>query len=99
MCIRDSFSRQLAALRIKSQQRQANDPDFRYLNDQIALAETLKKVTVISLNEAKRRKEQDELDAKRLAIENERRIAKGQTLLKTWREADAANDEEKAISK
>ena len=94
----NGFSRQLAALRIKSQQRQANDPDFRYLNDQIALAETLKKVTVISLNEAKRRKEQDELDAKRLAIENERRIAKGQTLLKTWREADAANDEEKAIT-
>ena len=55
-------------------------------------------MTVISLNEAKRRKEQDELDAKRLAIENERRIAKGQTLLKTWREADAANDEEKAIT-
>ena len=94
----NGFSRQLAALRIKSQQRQANDPDFCYLNDQIALAETLKKVTVISLNEAKRRKEQDELDAKRLAIENERRIAKGQTLLKTWREADAANDEEKAIT-
>lgn len=94
----NGFSRQLAALRIKSQQRQANDPDFRYLNDQIALAETLKKDTIVSLNEAKRRKEQDDLDAKRLAIENERRIAKGQTLLKTWREADAANDEEKAIT-
>jgi carboxyl-terminal processing protease len=90
------FSHQLPALRIKSQQRQANDPDFRYLNEQIALAETLKKDTTISLNEAKRRKEQDELDAKRLAIENERRTAKGQALLKTWREAEAANDEENA---
>ncbi len=91
----NGFSRQLAALRIKSQQRQANDPDFRYLNEQIALAETLKKDTIVSLNEAKRRKEQDELDAKRLAIENERRATKGQALLKTWREAEAANDEEK----
>jgi len=90
------FSHQLPALRIKSQQRQASDPDFRYLNEQIALAETLKKDTTISLNEAKRRKEQDELDAKRLAIENERRTAKGQALLKTWREAEAANDEENA---
>lgn len=92
----NGFSHQLPALRIKSQQRQGNDPDFRYLNEQIALAETLKKDTAISLNEAKRRKEQDELDAKRLAIENERRTAKGQALLKTWREAEAANDEENA---
>ena len=58
------------------------------------MAETLKKDTAISLNETKRRQEQDELDAKRLAIENERRTAKGQALLKTWREAEAANDEE-----
>ncbi len=94
----NGFSRQLAALRIKSQERQANDPDFRYLNEQIALAETLKKDTTISLNEAKRRKEQDDLDAKRLAIENERRTTKGQALLKTWREAEAASDEDKAAN-
>ena len=90
----NGFSHQLPALRIKSQERQIHDPDFRYLNEQIALAETLKKDTAISLNETKRRQEQDELDAKRLAIENERRTAKGQALLKTWREAEAANDEE-----
>ena len=78
----NGFSHQLPALRIKSQERQIHDPDFRYLNEQIALAETLKKDTAISLNETKRRQEQDELDAKRLAIENERR------------EAEAANDEE-----
>ena len=90
----NGFSHQLPALRIKSQERQIHDPDFRYLNEQIALAETLKKDTAISLNETKRRHEQDLLDAIRLAIENERRTAKGQALLKTWREAEAANDEE-----
>ncbi|HNN28738.1 MAG TPA: carboxy terminal-processing peptidase, partial [Agitococcus sp.] len=89
------FSRQLPVLKLKSQQRQASNPDFQYLNAQINLAESLKKETAISLNEAKRKKEQEELDNKRLAIENERRAAKGQELLKTWREAEAANDEEK----
>lgn len=89
------FSRQLPILKLKSQQRQAANPDFQYLNAQITLADSLRKETSISLNEAKRKKEQEELDNKRLAIENERRAAKGQELLKTWREAEAANDEEK----
>jgi carboxyl-terminal processing protease len=85
----------LPILKTKSQQRQANDPDFKYLAAQIELAESLKKETVISLNEAKRKKEEAELDAKRLAIENTRRAAKGQEPLKTWREVESANDEDK----
>ncbi len=89
------FGRQLPILKIKSQQRQANDPDFQYLNAQIALSESLKKETTISLNEVKRKQEQEALDAKRLAIENTRRAAKGQELLKSWREAEAADEEDK----
>ncbi|HNH44495.1 MAG TPA: carboxy terminal-processing peptidase, partial [Agitococcus sp.] len=89
------FSRQLPILKLKSQQRQTSNPDFKYLNAQITLAESIKKETTISLNEAKRKKEQEELDNKRLAIENERRAAKGQELLKTWREAEAANGDDK----
>ena len=89
------YSRELTKLKTKSQQRQSANPDFRYLNEQIALSESLKNTTVISLNEAKRRQEQDDLDAKRLAIENERRAAKGQELRKNWREAEAANDDDK----
>jgi carboxyl-terminal processing protease len=89
------FSLQLATLKTKSQQRQENDPDFKYLAAQIELAESLKKETIISLNEAKRKKEEAELDDKRLAIENTRRVAKGQEPLKTWREVEAANEEDK----
>ncbi|MBL0229427.1 MAG: carboxy terminal-processing peptidase [Moraxellaceae bacterium] len=89
------FSRQLPILKTKSQRRQAHDPDFQYLTAQIELAETLKKETVISLNETKRKKEEAELDAKRLTIENTRRAAKGQEPLKTWREVEAENDEDK----
>lgn len=86
------FDKQISRLRVLSQQRQSADPDFKYLNAQIALADTLKKNSVISLNEKARQAEQKELDEKRLAIENARRQEKGQELLKTWREAEAAND-------
>ncbi|RZU45039.1 S41A family C-terminal processing peptidase-1 [Fluviicoccus keumensis] len=86
------YSKQLTRLRLLSQQRQNADPDFKFLNAQITLADALKKDTVISLNEKERRKEQDELDQKRLVIENARRKEKGQELLKTWREAEKAND-------
>lgn len=86
------FDKQISRLRVLSQQRQSADPDFKYLNAQIALADTLKKNSVISLNEKARQTEQKDLDEKRLAIENARRQEKGQELLKTWREAEAAND-------
>jgi carboxyl-terminal processing protease len=86
------FSKRLPALRQASEVRQAADPDFRYLNESIALARELKKQKTISLNEAKRRQEKKDLDEKRLAMENRRRAAKGQTLLKTWREAEAQAD-------
>lgn len=82
------FSKILPALRDASQKRQAADPDFQYLNDLIAFSKTLKNKTVISLNEAKRRDEQKQLDDARLAMENHRRAAKGQTLLKTSREVE-----------
>jgi carboxyl-terminal processing protease len=86
------YNKQLTRLRLLSQQRQNSDPDFKYLNSQITLADALKKNTAISLNEKARKQEQDDLDEKRLAIENARRKEKGQELLKTWREAEAAAD-------
>lgn len=82
------YSKRLPALRKLSAARQATDPDFRYLNDTIALANNLKKQTTLSLNEAVRKQEKQSLDEKRLALENQRRIAKGQSPLKTWREAE-----------
>jgi carboxyl-terminal processing protease len=91
------FSKRLSALRTASATRQAADPDFRYLNETIALASELKKQKTVSLNETKRKQEKQDLDDKRLAMENRRRAAKGQPLLKTWKEvedkADAEADE------
>jgi carboxyl-terminal processing protease len=88
------FSKRLPELRRLSEARQAQDPDFRYLNESIALARELKKQKTLSLNEAQRKKEKAELDEKRLAMENRRRAAKGETLLKNWREAEAKAEEE-----
>lgn len=89
------YSKQLPALRAASAKRQAADPDFQYLNEQIAFIKGLKNKTVITLNEAKRKEEQKDMDDKRLAMENKRRAAKGQELLKSWREAEASEDKEK----
>ncbi len=88
------FSKQLAGIRQASQARQAADPDFRYLNENIALARDLKKQKTISLKESVRKTEKQQLDEKRLAMENRRRTAKGQEPLKNWREAEQAEEEE-----
>ena len=88
------FSKQLAAIRQASQARQAADPDFRYMNESIALARDLKKQKTISLKESIRKTEKQQLDDKRLAMENRRRTAKGQEVLKNWREAEQAEEEE-----
>jgi carboxyl-terminal processing protease len=90
------FSKQLPILREASRKRQAADPDFQYLNEQINFAKGLKDKTQISLNESRRRDEQKDMDDKRLAMENRRRAAKGQEPLKNWREAEAAQDKDSA---
>jgi len=57
--------------------RVRKDPDFIFLNEERKLLETARKQKLLSLNEAKRRKELDDERAKRLQIENARRTAKG----------------------
>jgi carboxyl-terminal processing protease len=52
----------------------------------------MKKQKSISLNEARRKQEKQELDEKRLAMENRRRAAKGQAPVKTWREVEDKAD-------
>lgn len=88
------FSKKLAALREASQARQVADPDFRYLNESIALARELKKQKNLSLQEAARKSEKQALDEQRLAMENRRRVAKGQEPLKNWREAEQEEEAE-----
>jgi carboxyl-terminal processing protease len=59
------------------QRRVREDPDFIYLDAERKLVEQARKQTLLSLNEQKRRQELEETRAKRLQIENARRVAKG----------------------
>ena len=68
----------LPSLQTKHDQREKTDPDFIYFHQQIALSEEMRKHKQLSLNEAVRKKEIDDDKAKRLDMENQRRIAKGE---------------------
>ncbi len=71
------FPKILPQLNNDHQQRMAGDPDFIFLNDQIALMEEARNIEFINLNENLRSKERADNKSKSLAIENKRRIAKG----------------------
>ncbi|GAB3106977.1 carboxy terminal-processing peptidase [Pseudomaricurvus hydrocarbonicus] len=57
--------------------RKLQDPDFVYLNKQVKNLEESRSRQELSLNEQERIKEQEDMKARSLAIENERRTAKG----------------------
>lgn len=65
-------------LRERHNQRIAKDPDFRFLEEQLAAIERLRDRQTLSLNLDMRRKERDEQKALQLAMENRRRVAKGE---------------------
>jgi len=89
----DSLVPQLAEL---FSERSRNDPEFRYLQDQLAIAEENRGLESVSLNEAERRAEREEREARSLAIENRRRKALGLDPIASLDDADAevadAND-------
>ena len=73
----DHIHNSLTKLRKLHEGRSLDDPDFVFLREQKKLIGELRKQTRISLNETTRKTEQDQNDDKRLALENERRKAKG----------------------
>lgn len=87
----------LPALRAKHDQRMKTDPDFIYLNDQLALMAETREITSLPLAEEKRRAFQAAEKQRALDIENKRRRAKGLELLDSFDEEDdstvAATDE------
>ena len=90
-----NFTDLLPALQSQHDKRSANDPDFVYLVDQQALLEENSNRKQLSLNEAKRRAEREEIERKQLAIENKRRKAKGLSVydsVKAWRDAESADE-------
>lgn len=88
----------LPGLMALHQQRAANDPDYRYLEDQVEMARETRKVSALPLHESGRVAMRDEQEAKALAIENRRRTAKGIAPLDSLASADGDNEENTATS-
>jgi carboxyl-terminal processing protease len=80
----------LPTLVAKHTERANSDPDFQYIWDQKALAEKVRGVEVLPLNEAARIAQRKSQEIQYLVIENTRRKAKG---LDTLASLDELNDE------
>jgi carboxyl-terminal processing protease len=72
------------------EKRAANDPDYLYLQDRVAIAQEARAITALPLQEAGRLAMRDDQESKALIIENKRRVAKGLAPLEDL--ADAEND-------
>ena len=84
----DPFKPYLAQLTADHDARTVKDPEFIYIRDRLALAEQLMKEKTVSLNEADRRAQHSDIEAKQLALENTRRKAKGEEPLKELKKED-----------
>ena len=84
----DAIKPFLADLQARYDNRTAKNPDFTFARERLALAQKLMGETTVSLNEAKRRAQQADIEAQQLAIENSRRKAKGEALLSELKKED-----------
>lgn len=71
----------LPAIQAQFDQRSSENPDFVFLQDQVALAQQTREIKVLPLKESARIALRDSQEAKALSIENKRRKAKGEELL------------------
>jgi carboxyl-terminal processing protease len=90
----NDLSTVLPVLTTQFQERSGKNPDFIYLEDQIALAAATREITELPLNEQARKALRESQEAKALAIENKRRKARGEELLTSLDEEAGETDEE-----
>ena len=62
------------------------DIDFIYLEDQVEMAQKMRDITELPLNEKQRLADRTEREQHALFIENKRRTARGEELLSSWEE-------------
>ncbi len=68
----------LAELKARHEGRTNENPDFVFTRDRLALTQELTHETTISLNEEKRRAQQERIEKRQLTLENTLRKAKGE---------------------
>ena len=84
----DPFKPFIAQLKAEHDARTAKDAEFIFIRDKLALAEKLMSEKTVSLNEAERRAQHADIEAKQLTMENARRQAKGEAPLKEMKKID-----------
>ena len=84
----DPFKPFINQLKAEHDARVAKDAEFIFIRDKLALAEKLMTEKTVSLNEAERRAQHADIDAKQLVMENARRQAKGEAPLKEMKKED-----------
>ena len=77
----NDLSTVLPTVNSQFQERSARNPDFIFLEDQVALAQETREITELPLNEKARIALRENQEKKALIIENKRRKAKGDELL------------------
>ncbi len=89
-----AISPYIAQLEKRHTARIVTEPDYQFRLEQIKRMEKNRGRTHISLNEKTRLSEQEESEATLLAMENKRRLAKGEELIKDVKELEPDEDEE-----
>ncbi|PZW57488.1 S41A family C-terminal processing peptidase-1 [Pseudomonas sp. URMO17WK12:I6] len=84
----DPFKPYITQLKSEHDVRTAKDAEFVFIRDKLALAQKLMAEKTVSLNEADRRAQHADIEAKQLAMENIRRKAKGEEPLKELKKED-----------
>ncbi|MFT4824909.1 MAG: carboxyl-terminal processing protease [Halioglobus sp.] len=78
------------------EERSSHNPDYIYLEDQVAMLKQSRDITHLPLNAEARMAMRSEQEEKALLIENKRRKAKGEELLSSLDEEDEESEEEDA---
>ncbi|EJN28335.1 C-terminal processing peptidase [Pseudomonas sp. GM78] len=84
----DPFKPYITQLKSEHDVRTNKDAEFVFIRDKLALAQKLMAEKTVSLNEAERRAQHADIEAKQLAMENIRRKAKGEEPLKELKKED-----------
>lgn len=93
-----NYDEYLNYLTAAHEERIANDPDFVFIKEQIDNRESEElSRKVVSLNEKRRIQEQKDAKARRLAMENKKRKAKGEKPYKDFDELSSANDTDPSL--
>lgn len=94
----NDVSSALSYLQAAHDQRTAKDPEFQYVIEQYSNIEAIRSKTNVSLNWEQRLQEKNMMEQQRLTVENKRRSALGQPLLKSASDLIKKDEEQESLA-